>query len=215
MKNPTQYPGLQLRRARTNTFTNAASGVVNVSPALASDTTTYNSIPVVNNGTMNLTKGTLSTSVGGLGTGTYNLSAGTTLAMNCGIFDISGATVSGAGTFSHNGGGLKGSPAAANLLLNGGSLVGGGTMTFPVGSSVTLASGSTTWVEEGTTVVNNTTVTQNDANLYLFDGKVTNQGTWTVKNPTQYPGLQLRRARHEHVHQRGRRHPQHLAAQHR
>ena len=170
---------------------------------------------MVNNGTMNLTKGTLSTSVGGLGTGTYNLSSGTTLAMNSGVFDISGATVSGAGTFSHNGGGLKGSPAAASLLLNGGSLVGGGTMTFPAGSSVTMATGSTTWVEEGTTVVNNTTVTQNDAGLYLFDGKVTNQGTWTVKNPTQIPLYNYGGLADQQVHQRSGRHRQHLPAQHR
>ncbi len=127
-------------------------GTIDVAPANTTDTTTLNMLPIVNNGTLKVSKGTLATSVGGTGTGTYNLLTGTTLDLNGGLFDISGATVTGAGNFNLNGGGqLKGSPAAANLVLNGGQLAGGGTITFPAGSTVTLTgsgvevTGTPTW----------------------------------------------------------------------
>ena len=141
----------------------------------------------VNNGTLKVSKGILATTVGGSGAGTYNLLTGTQLNVNGGLFDVSGATVTGAGTFNLNGGGaLKGSPAAANLVLNGGSLTGGGTITFPTGSTVTITSQHVN-IDGDTAVVNNGTLTSNDGTIYLYDGTFTNNATWTWKSPTNMP----------------------------
>ena len=140
-KSPTNPPIYDLTDAPGNVFTNASGGLVDVAPANTTDTTSLGDVPLVNNGTLKVSKGILATTVGGSGAGTYNLLTGTQLNVNGGLFDVSGATVTGAGTFNLNGGGaLKGSPAAANLVLNGGSLTGGGTITFPTGSTVTITS---------------------------------------------------------------------------
>ena len=90
-------------------------------------------LPIINNGTLAVTKGHLDTRVGGTGTGTYTLATGTSLELNGGIFDLTGATITaGTGALNLNGGGsLTGSPSTGNLTFNGGLLVGGGTITLP------------------------------------------------------------------------------------
>ena len=36
-------------------------------------------------------------------------------------------------------------------------------------------------------LINKGTLTSNNATVYLFDGTVLNQGTWTWKNPSNFP----------------------------
>ena len=145
-------------------------------------------MPIINNGTLAVTKGSLTTNVGGGGTGTYALSSGTKFNVSNGTVDMTGATLTGAGTLNLNGGGaLKGLPGgASNIVFNGGSLVGAGLARCrPPSASITSSGVS---VLEGTTWVNNGTVTSNNGTVALYDGStVTNSGTWTFKNPSADP----------------------------
>ncbi len=168
----------------SHSFTNASDGTTNITLPLAADAMVLQYLPIINNGTLAVTKGHLDTRVGGTGTGTYTLATATSLELNGGIFDISGATVTSAGTgvLSLNGGGsLTGSPSTGNLTFNGGALVGGGTITLPSATTTTITTGGV-HVDESTDLVNNGTVTQNNGTVQFNDGTVTNHGTWTFKN---------------------------------
>ena len=89
----------------SHSFTNASDGTTNITLPAATDTMVLQYLPIINNGTLAVTKGHLDTRVGGVGTGTYTLATGTSLELNGGIFDITGATVNGAGILNLNGGG--------------------------------------------------------------------------------------------------------------
>ena len=107
----------------SHSFTNASAGTTNITLPLATDTMVLQHLPIINTGTLAVTKGHLDTRVGGLGTGTYTLATGTSLDLNGGVFDLASATVNGPGTLNLNGGGsLLGAPAAlSNLTFNGGA----------------------------------------------------------------------------------------------
>ena len=185
-KNNTVQALLNPGASATHSFTNAGDGTVNVTLPAAGDTMLLQYLPIINNGGLNVTKGHLSTQVGGVGTGTYNLATGTSLELDGGVFDITGATITSAGTgaLNLNGGGqLTGSPATGNLTFNGGGLVGGGTITLPTTTTTTITSAGV-YLNDGTALVNNGAVTQNNGTVAFNEGTVTNHGTWTFKNNT-------------------------------
>ena len=121
-------------------FTNAGTGTVNVSLALAGDTMSLGYLPITNNGTLNVTKGHLATTVGGAGTGTYQLASGTSLDLNNGTLPLTGTQLTGPGQLNLNGGTATTS-TTANLpttSFNTGTLAGGGTFTVPSGTTATI-----------------------------------------------------------------------------
>ncbi len=113
----------------TASVTNSAGGTLNFSPALATDTVPRNSAALVNNGTVNVTKGHLANSVNGSGSGTYNLGTNTTWEQNGANLGLSGSQFTGTGTFNMNGGSVSTSTSATlptTTKLHGGTLKGGG-----------------------------------------------------------------------------------------
>ena len=68
--------------------------------------------------------------------------------------------------------------------LSGVTLTGIGSLTLGTGGTGTLASSTTLSLEGGYLVSNKGTLTSTDGQVVFYDGKVTNGGTWTLKNPS-------------------------------
>ncbi len=172
----------------TASVTNSAGATLNFSPALATDTVPRNSAALVNNGTVNVTKGHLANSVNGSGSGTYNLASGASYDHQGAVLDLTGTTWTGAGTFNLQGGNLTGSgPLAPVTALHSGTLGGGGTFTLPLGATATIGGGDSPILDNGSTLTNNGTVTSSGNGYLLFGyslgaggqrNQVVDNGTW-------------------------------------
>ena len=147
-------------------------------------------MPIINNGTLNVTKGHAQPcQVGGVGhRHLQRCRRAQPLTWTLGPSTSPGPRSPAPGTLNLNGGGAAGGVTGGrrNLVFNGGTLTGGGTITLPAGTTATFATSISFFIDGGTTLVNNGTVTSERRDRsYFIDGKVTNNGTWTLKNPTK------------------------------
>ena len=114
--------------------------------------------------------------------------------------NVTGLTFSGTGVVHVTGGGvLTGTGSVPRLVVDGGTLNGGGTITVPAGGTAALDGAN---LDTGVTLRNQGTVNQASA-VTLYNGaKVDNQGTWN--SPAQRRRLVRlhRRQRCKPVHQR-------------
>ena len=108
-------------------FTNAVGGTVTVTTPTTAGVVPRNYVPIVNNGTLNITRGHVANAVDASGSGTYNLASGTSYDHINGTLDLTGATWTGTGTFNLSGGNLTGTGTLpATTKLHNGTLLGGG-----------------------------------------------------------------------------------------
>ncbi len=146
-----------------HTFNNAGQLFVTTSDT-ANLSDTFN-----NTGSVTVNGGTLDFSGGGTGNGSFAAVAGTTLEFDGGTFTInSGATISGDGNFTMNGGKITVAPAL-NL---------GGAWTFQGGSIATLSS----------TAVSGNAVTINRAAVFFNGPGPWQPGTLLVSNSSSFLG---------------------------
>ncbi len=195
-KNPSNYPIYNRTDDAGNVVTNAAGGVVDVAPASSSDTTTLGDMPIVNNGTVKITRGALNLNVGGSGSGTYNIiPAASTLNLGGGLMNVASASFTGSGTLSLNGGGRP-----AGLADRGRQA---GPQRWPADRwwddhipgrlDGDAGSGLECGGDREHDVVNNATMVSNNGVFYLTDGTFTNNAMWTWKNPSSTPIINLDR----------------------
>ena len=136
---------------------------------------------MVNNGTVNVTKGTLSVQVDESGTGTWALANGTKLNLDSGTFNITGATVNGDGVlWLNNGGYLTGTGTARNVVFNGGTINGAGTLTLATGGTSSLPAGQSLWMYDTARLRNQGSLTQAGLVRLLNDSSLENRGTWLL-----------------------------------
>ena len=168
-------------------------------------------VPINNDGTVQVQKGSLTVLGDGVDTGTFTIASGATLTFSAGSDTFAKATVTGAGTFVVSGAEtmtVAGSVSigSANFTLDSSTLTGSGTVTVTSattwnnstmsGSGVTLLEGSSTISGNNTldtrTLNNFGTVTQNTSTLTLRNGAVVNNeaaAPWNLASTTD--GLQL------------------------
>ncbi len=96
----------------TGSATNAAGGTITYTAPTAADTVPRNSVALVNNGLVTITRGHVANSVNASGSGTYNLGASTTWEQNGADLGLSGSQFTGTGTFNMNGGSVTTSTSA-------------------------------------------------------------------------------------------------------
>ncbi len=180
---------------------NAAGGTMAFTAPTSAGSVPRSSVPLVNNGLLNVTRGHVANSVDGTGTGTYNLATGTSYDHNGGTLTLTGTQFTGPGTFNLNGGTLTTPNATSTAALptttklHGGTLQGGGTFTVPSAGTAVIANGESPVLDQGTTLDNLGSVTTN--NGYLLFGyyagagdapnKLINHGTWTTTNTNNDP----------------------------
>ena len=180
---------------------NVAGGTMTFTAPTSAGSVPRSSVPLVNNGLLNVTRGHVANTVDGTGTGTYNLATGTSYDHNGGTLTLTGSQFTGPGTFNLNGGTLTTPNATSTAALptttklHGGTLQGGGTFTVPSAGTAVIANGESLVLDQGTTLDNLGSVTTN--NGYLLFGyyagtgdtpnKLINHGTWTATNTNNDP----------------------------
>ena len=177
------------------TFTNSATGTYNKTVA---GTTTFQ-VPLINQGAVTVSAGTLSLAGGGSlsGSGTFTAASGTLVNFNSNYAIANGASLLGLGSYQLLAGTLtiNGTINVSNFNLGAGTLAGTQTFTGAVvwtganlnsSGTTTIASGSTLAISgtnnhdfNGRALVNNGTVTWNAGDLRSGNGgTITNNATW-------------------------------------
>ena len=78
---------------------------------------------------------------------------------------------------------MVGTGTATNMVFNGGTLEGAGTLTLAPGGTSSFVSGVTSWLQGTAKLLNKGTMTQASQIYLLNNPKVENQGTWTLTYP--------------------------------